>query len=327
MSAKFDTPLIPDRKPLQDLLPLDKPLSLCIDACDACNFKCDFCFHKYRKSKGGNLSRELFTKIVRDMKDFDEQFKTVHLYNLGEPLINDNIAYFVKMLKENNVAEITQITTNGSLLTKQMSENLVEAGLDRITFSIYGLDDAAYEKFSSVHVSFDELVNNISYFYSIRGNCQVHVKIAGDYFNEQQKKEFIALFKDTADTYYIDSAVNLWPDLVTVKEQGKRHMYGILDDTVKNRICPQPFYQMIIHSDGTVSPCCADYDKKLIVGNVNETSLKEIWNGEKYQELRKCILQENLKEEMICSKCDFPSCGASTDITLYKDDLLRKYGW
>lgn len=327
MSAKFDTPLIPDRKPLQNLLPLAKPLSLCIDACDICNFKCDFCFHKYRQSAGTALSRELFDKIVKDMEDFEEPFKTVHLYNLGEPLINSNIADFTRALKDRHVAEITQITTNGSLLTKQMSEDLVAAGLDRITFSIYGLDDATYKKFSSAQISFNSLLDNIRYFYSVRGDCKVHVKITGDYFNEQQKKEFISLFKGMADTYYIDNAVNLWPDLVTVKEQDQEHMYGMLDTVENNRICPQPFYQMVIHSDGTVSPCCTDYDKKLIVGDIREKSLKEIWNGEQYQALRKCILQDDLKEGMLCRKCTFPSCGASTDITPYREELLRKYGW
>lgn len=327
MSAKFDTPLIPDRKPLQDLLPLEKPLSLCIDACDICNFKCDFCFHKYRQSDGKALDRELFDKIVKDMEDFKEPFKTVHLYNLGEPLINTNIAAFTKALKDKNVAEITQITTNGSLLTKRMSEELVAAGLDRITFSIYGLDDATYKKFSSAQVSFSQLLDNISYFYSVKGSCQVHVKIAGNYFDEKQKQEFIALFKDIADTYFIDNAVNLWPDLVTVKEQSEEHMYGMLDTIAISRICPQPFYQMVIHSDGTVSPCCTDYDKRLIVGDIKEKSLREIWNGEQYRALRQCILREDLKEGMICQNCTFPSCGASTDITPYKEILLKKYGW
>lgn len=326
MGAKYDTPLVPDRKPLQELLPLNKPLGLCIDACDVCNFKCDFCFQKYRNIEGKVLSKELFAKIVDDMKEFDEPFKTVHLYNFGEPLINGDIAAFVKMLKENGVAEITQITTNGSLLTQQMSKELIEAGLDRITFSIYGLSDAEYQKFSSAQVSFSKLLDNISYFYGIKGECKVHVKIAGDYFNEEQYEEFLNIFKNITDTYYIDNAVNFWPDLVTVKHTENKHIYGMLNNE-KNKICPQPFYQMVIHSDGIVSPCCVDYDKKIIVGDINKESLKEIWSGKEYQRLRKKILQGDLKDELRCKNCQFPSCGASADITPYKKILLKKYGW
>lgn len=326
MGADFKPPFISERKPLQELLPLDQPLGLYIDSCDVCNFKCDFCFQKYRNIAGCVLDKKLFNKIINDMKEFEQVFKIVHLYNFGEPLINKDIAVFVKALKKNKLAEVVQITTNGSLLTEQMSRELVDAGLDGITFSIYGLDDEAYMEFTSTQVSFDRLVDNIRFFYSVRGRCKVHVKIVGNYFDEAQKKEFLNLFEDIADTYYIDNAANSWPDLTTVKDTGDKHIYGILEAGVE-RICPQPFYQMIIHSDGMVSPCCVDYDKKVIMGDVRKESLKEIWNGQRYRELRKKLLLGNLDGEIRCKNCNFPTSGATVDITPYKEDIFKKYNW
>ncbi len=324
MAAEYRPPFELNRKPLQELLPLNKPLALCIDTSDMCNFKCEFCFQSHMSFKGQVMSMELFNKIVEDMKQFDEPFKTVNLYNLGEPLINQNLSVFIKKIKENNLAEVVQITTNASLLTQQISEEILSAGLDRITFSIYGLDDDSYNKFSSAQVSFYNIKKNIEYFYKIREDCKVHIKIAGNYFSEEQQRTFFELFGDMADSLYVDNAVNLWPELITVNGNEDNHIYGTLD-VEKDRICPQPFYQMIIHSNGMVSPCCADYDKKVIVGDIRNESLKDIWNGERYQKLRRDILQNNLKEDTRCKKCKFPLFGSTVDITPYREDLLKKY--
>lgn len=324
MAAEYRPPYELKRKPLQELLPLNKPLALCIDTSDICNFKCEFCFQKYRPIKGQIMSMELFEKIVEDMKQFDEPFKTVNLYNLGEPLINQSLSLFIRKLKANKLAEVTQITTNASLLTKHKSEELIDAGLDRITFSIYGLDDDSYKKFSSAQVSFHNIITNIEYFYKIREKCKVHIKIAGNYFNEEQKQKFFELFGDMADSIYVDNAVNLWPDLTTVNENVDNHIYGTLN-VENDRICPQPFYQMIIHSNGMVSPCCADYDKRVIVGDIRNESIKEIWDGKNYQNLRRDILQNNLKEGTRCKNCKFPLCGSTVDITPYREDILKKY--
>lgn len=323
MSAKYKPPYDVKRRPLQELLPLEKPLALCIDLSDICNFKCDFCFQKYKQIQGEIMNKELFEKIIGDMEEFNEPFKTVNLYNLGEPLLNQNISLFIRMLKEKKLAEVVQITTNGSLLTQKLSKALVEAGLNRITFSIYGLNDETYKNFSSAQISFQDIKENIQFFYKIRGTCKVHVKIAGNYFDEEQKNMFLDMFNNISDSIYIDNAVNLWPGLTTVGKKGNEHIYGTLD--IEKRICPQPFYQMIIHSNGLVSPCCADYDRKVIVGDIREQSLKKIWSGKEYQKLRKDILQENLQERIRCKECKFPLFGSTVDITPYKDEILKKY--
>lgn len=322
MKAEYRAPIDPDRKPLQELLPLKAPLSLYIDPCNVCNFKCDFCFQKQTQMSGGRMSEELFNKIISDMKEFNEPFKMVNLYCFGEPLLNPHIADFIRALKNEKVAETVRVLTNGSLLTKERSEQIIEAGLDKISFSIYGLDDESYRKFSSAKVSFQGILDNIRYFYSIKGDVQVHVKIAGDYFDHEQKKLFLTLFGEAADTIHIDNAANVWPELNVVSEEENHHIYGM--QTCK-KICLMPFYQMVIQSDGLVSACCVDYDKKVIVGDIKTDSIKKIWEGEGYRKLRRNILEGRLEKGTRCQKCEYPMCGATVDITPYREMLLKQY--
>lgn len=324
MPAKYQTPMSQKRKPLQTLLPLEQPLSLQIDACDACNFRCDFCYHSYTDYIGKPMEKQLFDKIVNDMQEFANPFKMVHLSGLGEPLLNPNIFYFVRRLKDELVAEKISITTNASLLTRETAQRLIKAGLDEIQISIYGLCNDEYLKFSNAKISFDELYENIKYFYEIREGCHMHIKIAGNYFDEKEKERFKKDFGLVSDTIHIDNAINMWPGLEVIENEN--HLYGIMDtrDTYQ-RICPMPFYALMIHSNGEVSPCCVDYGHKLIVGNINKESFKGIWNGEILQNLRRNILKNDMQKNSLCSCCTYPQYGASVDITPYREKLIKLY--
>ena len=264
---------------------------------------------------------ELFRKIVHDMQEFNQPFKMAHLNGFGEPLINPYLADFIRMLKEKTVAEKVSITTNASLLNKEKSRELINAGLDKIHISIYALNDEGYMKFSNAKISFTMLYENIQYLYSIKGKCHIHTKIAGDYFSEEEKAFFLDKFSNVSDTIHIDHAIDNWPGLDIMK--GNVHMYS--ESLGGEKICPMPFYQMVIHSNGKVSPCCVEYQQKLIIGDINTHSLKDIWNGVAVQNLRKNILADTIEENSVCTYCRYPECGATVDITPYREELMKLY--
>ena len=150
--SEIKTPFSEKRKPLHEMLPLSQPLRIEIDPADICNFKCDFCFQKIDKDFNGRVMPvEIFEEILSQLKQFDEPIKKVYLYALGEPLLNKNVPYFIKRLKEENVAETVAITTNGTMLTHELSEQLINNGLDQLSISVNGLCD---DDFASWHHRF-----------------------------------------------------------------------------------------------------------------------------------------------------------------------------
>lgn len=56
--------------------------------------------------------------------------------------------------------------------------------------------------------------------------------------------------------------------------------------------CPLPFTQLCMNNDGTINPCGGLHHP---LGNINEQSLHEIWNGEKAKEFRESILDGSYK--------------------------------
>jgi len=65
------------------------------------------------------------------------------------------------------------------------------------------------------------------------------------------------------------------------------------------KACYSPFVSADIVANGDVAPCHIFYD--LVMGNLNENSIKEIWNGKQYMKFREIIKKQNFIP--ICSGC------------------------
>jgi cyclic pyranopterin phosphate synthase len=82
----------------------------------------------------------------------------------GEPLLRKNIEVLIEMLAklqtpDGKSLDIT-LTTNGSLLEKK-AQSLVDAGLQRITVSLDGLDDAVFKRMNDVDFPVSDVLDGI----------------------------------------------------------------------------------------------------------------------------------------------------------------------
>ena len=60
---------------------------------------------------------------------------------------------------------------------------------------------------------------------------------------------------------------------------------------------------MSIAWDGDVVPCCFDYDKKIVLGNIENETLSEIWNGTKMHDLRREFITNHVCNSL-CRNCE-----------------------
>jgi radical SAM protein with 4Fe4S-binding SPASM domain len=60
---------------------------------------------------------------------------------------------------------------------------------------------------------------------------------------------------------------------------------------------------IIIDIDGNIIPCFEDYKKIHIMGNINNESLIDIWNKDKYKKFRKELRDGNRLKYDVCDKC------------------------
>ncbi len=201
-----------NRNKLSEAVPLLTPYKINIDVANACNFKCNFCFHsidakELKKSdfNPGVMDYELFKIIIQQINEFPEKIKCVGLAGIGEPLLNKRLPAMIQLTKEYNVADKVVVTTNGSLLKQKFTDSLVNAGLDEIIISIEALNNKKYYDITTAKVNFEELVDNIHYLYENKGECKVFVKIVNIAFDDlNDEKIFHEIFDDISDMAYVE---------------------------------------------------------------------------------------------------------------------------
>lgn len=331
MKAKIKPRIdLKNRTKLETVIPLSVPFIIFVDPSDACNFRCKFCPTADRdlmKKVGRSFKTMdfgLYKKIINDICEFEKPIKVLRLYKDGEPLLNPHFSDMIKYAKEKKCAERIDTTTNASLLNPKISREIITAGLDRINISIEGVNKKQYLEFSQYRIDFKNLVANISYLYKHRNKCEIIIKINGDTISEQEKKKFYEIFGNIADGVYIEHVMSCWPEF-ELKGVKVNKRYGIYGQKIKEvMVCPYVFYSFSINSDGLASACFLDWSRKLIIGDVKEESVIDIWNGKELIELQKFFLRKKRKNHPICKNCGQMSHGLPDDIDNYANVLLER---
>lgn len=315
MKAKIEPRInLNDRTPLETVIPLKTPFVIFVDPSSGCNFKCTYCPTGHLdliKDTGrfqGILKLDLFKKIIDDISEFEENIKVLRLYKDGEPFLNKNLHLMTKYAKDSGKIDYIDTTTNAALMTPEKLEPVLEAGMDKINISIDGMDNEKYLEFVKTKVNFQKIIDNVKWLYENKGNTEVVVKIPGDILSEEDKKNFYETFGNIADRIFIENFAPCWPEFDVEKHTGIKITEGIYQNKIQDTdTCPYIFYSYSVNSDGHVSSCFLDWQRKLVIGDVRKESMKEIWNSKKMNQLRLLHLNGNRKK---CSTCG--SCGQLT---------------
>jgi len=286
-----------------------------IDTVSQCNFRCPFCPTTYAsKSNKGSMEFDLFKKIIDEVSSHSLEN---YLFQTGEPLVNQDIGHFVKYMTEIGMTSVMH--TNGSLWTEEKAIELFDAGIDLISFSFDGYDSETYEK-NRIGGKFQKTVNRIIGVLELkkkRGTRKPYIRIqsltpstADEKFSEQKQKEFMDLFEGLpVDEFDRETISNLAHDLPTgesLKPEAPMTMPEHIVRGYRFKPCTRLWSSMTIRFDGTVVPCCVDFESEVPLGNIKEKTLGEIWNGKPMQDLRKKHLSGDVSDIPFCKNCDFP---------------------
>jgi GTP 3',8-cyclase len=168
LGARLPAGAVPATGLLSDTL--GRPLrDLRISVTDRCNFRCSYCMPKEVFDKdypylphSALLSFEEITRVARQF--VAHGVRKIRLTG-GEPLLRKNIEVLVEQLAalktvDGEPLDLT-LTTNGSLLTRK-ARSLKAAGLQRVTVSLDGLDDAVFRQMNDVDFPVAQVLEGIA---------------------------------------------------------------------------------------------------------------------------------------------------------------------
>lgn len=123
---------------------------------NTCNLKCKHC---YANSENKKFSDELNTDEAKDLiNDLAELKVPVLLISGGEPLTRNDIFPLIQHAKNQNIR--CTISTNGTLIDKEMAKALKENGVSYVGISLDGIG-SRHDKFRGVRGSFDKAIEGI----------------------------------------------------------------------------------------------------------------------------------------------------------------------
>ena len=308
-----------NRKNLRDIIPLAKPFTLVVEPSSLCNFRCIMCFHstqenKYFNENKRNMPFDLFKFIIRQASEWDgDKFKVLKLSLYGEPLINTDFCRMLSLARDSEISERIETTSNVSLLTPEISEGLVYGGLDYIRVSVYSAIQAKHESITSSKIDISKIKNNLETLQNIKKQRNsitpfVAVKMLDTYGEEN--KVFLEMYKDVADEIYIEKPHN-W--IATKEKEFISSLYGKnninvmtdLDNQNNNCIaCGPSFYTFSVRNNGDAAPCCVDWSGGTNVGNILNSSMKDIWQGDSMKKFWKMQLSGKNFNNPSCRNCN-----------------------
>lgn len=311
------------RTDLKSEIPLSTPYCIFIDPSTSCNFKCKFCMN--HKLKHTQIMRfDLYKKIIDDLQEFESPVKTIRLYGFGEPLMNNKFCDMVRYAKNSNKVLNVDTTTNASLLNDELIDDIIDSGIDRINISIEAMSTDKYIEFTgNKNANFDKIVTNITkLFNNKKDGMTIFVKINGDFLSDNEKDQFNKIFSGISDGHAIEHTMNCWKDFEVENVNKEVGVYG--QPLKEVSVCPYVFYSFLIHSDGLASICFLDWNKKLVLGDVKNESVKSLWNDKLFNEFRKMMLKKERKQHIICRNCNQLIAGMPVDLDNHIDDILTK---
>jgi len=284
-----------DKAANENYLP-SNPLHVDIELSSACNLRCKMCNHGISTMTDvGFMDDRLALRLIDECALLG--VCSIKFNWRGEVTLNGFLPEAVKHAKSKGILEV-QINTNGLPPKKDILIQCAENNIDRIIFSVDGFSKETYENVR-IGGDYDKLLGNIHELIAWRkekkaGKPLIRVQMVRTQSNAFEVTDFIAYWHGLVDDVRISD--------VTDRGQGNEMSVGD-QDAVGRRRCTQPFQRLVIARDGRVSPCCADWNQRYVVGDANSTSLAEIWSNDRIGFMR-CIQNNNEHDKIeICTHC------------------------
>ncbi len=280
---------------------LNYPLTVTLEMINRCNLKCIMCYTDHHKKIKSTLTTEQLDKFLIECKKFKVPAIIIGLGS--EVLMYKGIKDVVKKVMEAKFLDVI-FSTNATLLNEEMSKFLIESGVTRVVISLDAAKNETYkiirskDELEKVETNVKRLVELKKEYNTKLPVVRLSFVVQKENINEIQK--FKEKWSDVVD--YIDIQEQI--DFEPVKEIEKWDIeknFDLGEKSIMDSNCSYPFNSLHLYADGEIRPCCNFYGLGLPLGNINDTSLEEVWNGEKIKKIRDGLLQN--RPNRVCREC------------------------
>ena len=286
--------------------------NLHIEITSKCNERCVHCYIPH-DNKVNHIETDLFYSILEQCKEM----KLLHLtLTGGEPMLHKNFSDFLKKCKEYNLS--VNVLSNLTLLNGEIIEEMKTNRLLGVQVSLYSMDSKIHDAITEIKGSFEItkdailklkendvplqiscpiMKQNKDCYKDVLNWAKTHnIHVGSDYVIIARYDHTTQNLRSRLSINDIKEVINERivndPKYLELMEKESEEKKNITPDDIVCSVCHS---SICIAENGNVYPCAGWQD--YVVGNVNETSLKDIWKNSK-----------NVQYLRSLRKRDFPKC-------------------
>lgn len=273
-----------------------------------CNLRCPVCpTHFAMKREKGFMDFELFKSIIDEFKSVDEKPRIAMIF-AGEPLLNKDIPKFIGYAAENG--HPTFISTNATLLTRDLSTGLIKAGLSSIHLCVDGITKKSHETYR-IGSQFESVKKNIEDFTAARKDLNrdkpsVTIQTLLTSFSENEVEKIIQWAKNigankinlktlSMGSYTTEQMKEKYNYLLPKKEEFRRKT-----SKINKTLCAMPLRDAVVYWNGDLGLCCVAFDKAVALPNIKEKGFIKTFLSKEVIRIRKLGFQKRFD---LCKRC------------------------
>lgn len=291
-----------------------------------CPMKCVMCARTNNMTRSqGLMEFSTFKKVIDEYVAVNPErasTKDFWLHGFGESMTHPDIGKFIRYAVSKNVK--AGVSLNPIMLSPDLSQDLLTSGIKTIVLALDGHDNESFERIRGLKNAYEQSKERCLAFLEMKVKLGAQTKIILNMIDFEKNRpsiEKMAKFWSSVEgvDLFRRKFFSTWdgtaPDVTKLADmscdnESLRKVYSVVG-------CHNPWQQMTVTWDGDVVPCCYDYDKKYVLGNIKNQTLAEMWNGPRMQALREEFLSNNVQNPL-CRNCSvlYPPIYHKTDTSM-----------
>jgi MoaA/NifB/PqqE/SkfB family radical SAM enzyme len=278
-----------------------RPAYVTVEFTNHCNLRCPYCTSPLGLRERGFMAEETFERVTAQVQDLG--VPRVRILGDGEPTLHPRFATMVTRLASS--CRYVQMVTNAQRLRDETIEAIFSAPVRLLEVSVDSNHKIGYER-SRIGGSFGRLLSNLTALRNAKKQMKAPTLVGiramirpSELAHEREILRFWRPYADVVIPQYVTGHRTRGADPDSFPHH---HEAGLIPR------CNLPSKVMIVHWNGKVPIC--EYSQRqtgipdgVVVGDVRQTSLREIWNSQTFNDYRRGHRERRSELTPICRGC------------------------
>lgn len=261
-----------------------------------CNSNCLICPYKDMNYLYKKMTNKLFEKFLNEIDE--SKLKRIIPYLNNEPFLDTDFMDKVRQIRNKFKKLEIEISSNVSMIREEDIIEMSNLNITELRLSVFGYEKDTYNRMMPC-LNYEKTFEKLKKISNIMSKSNTIISIVMIDNGEINEQEFIGMEKMCSELGF---NFERWgfldrSDNVTYKSN------NIYNEDVSYCEQNRPLERMHILSDGRVIFCCQDWSHSLVVGNINNNTITEIWNSDVYNNARNSLYSKEKDSPLICKKC------------------------